>query len=263
MADPPPKTKKRILVIQWRGDYREAYLRFAAGGEENYYAQRITVMEADRDMAQEHDAYAVMCLGGTPRFEELMPNGVTAMSAGSDSDKVNYTAVSELMAAFRPSHLILSTPDYKILSEAVAKGINVLPLFADTLLAATQGLSVPRRLVKKVGHYLRVRRLARILNDRRIRFVGNHNVNACLHLVQNGVIADKVIPWDWPPVVRPDDFPPKQLAADARAWNLTFVGSMVPEKGPGDVIQALAELRRRGRSAHARSLAGAISSRSE
>ncbi len=238
-------TKKRLLIIQWRGDYREAYQRLAEGGGETYYAQRYSV-ESAGDLAQQHDAVGVMCLGGTPRFDETMPNGVRAMSAGSDSRAVDYSAAFELMVAFRPSHLILTTPDHVLLRQALAQGVQVLPVFADIFLPATFGLPMSRRLIKTLKHIVSSRRLARSLNDRRIRFVGNHNINACLNLVKIGVAARKVIPWDWPPIVKPTDYEPKDLKADRDDWSLVFVGAMVQEKGVGEAIHALAELRRRG-----------------
>ena len=79
-----------------------------------------------------------------------------------------------------------------------------------------------------------------------IRWVANHNINACKDLVRIGVSPSKVVPWDWPPIVRPEMYEPKTLPPAGTVCTLAFVGSISPSKGVDDAIEAVALLAARG-----------------
>src|SRR5947207_6372895 len=251
---PSPRTdlgSARVLLVQWSGDYREAYHRIAAGGPETYHAQRESV-EAAGEFAKTFGLYGVLCMTSADAYDEVMPNGVRAVGVALDPRHIDTAAVVRAVEAVRPTHLVVTTPQPDLFAWALGRGIDLLPALADTFHAGTAGLSWPRQLVRAWRPARYCRRLARLLNDPRVRWVGNHNVSASRDLVRIGVDPRKVVPCDFPPQVRPEQHEPKSLDAAKSPWELLYVGSVVPSKGVGDAVLATAELRRRGRNVHLR-----------
>ena len=73
--------KKRLLFIQFAGDYRDAVRRFSQGGDETYYAQKYSVNFV-AELAQKVDEVATLCCLTDQPYNELLENGVRAMGAG-------------------------------------------------------------------------------------------------------------------------------------------------------------------------------------
>jgi glycosyltransferase involved in cell wall biosynthesis len=96
----------------------------------------------------------------------------------------------------------------------------------------------PGGLLNRIRH----QRLARALNRSNVDWIGNHGIAACLSLLDIGVKPDKIIPWDWPPSHRPSDHPPRKLDP-SQPFSLVYVGSVTEEKGVGDLLQALHQLK--------------------
>ena len=221
----------RIIFIQ-HGDYRETFERFDAGGDEVYYAQRYSD-DLIAALTQRAGLVAVVCVSkGT--YDEPLPNGVRAIGfplrAKSRPDNAG---LIRLVESLEPSHLISRTPNVELIRWAVDRGVRTLPMLADSFAANW----------RKWRHY---RQLARCLNHRGVRWVCNHNVNAARGLERIGVNPEKIVPWDWPPVSRPEDHPVKSLDPDATSWKVIYVGAQRQAKGIGDVIQAVAVARQRG-----------------
>jgi len=92
---------------------------------------------------------------------------------------------------------------------------------------------------------IRHRILANELNRPNVEWVGNHQIGACLSLLDIGVNRDKIIPWDWPPSHRPSDHDPR-VAKNSGPLELVYVGSVVEAKGVGDLLEALKKLKQEG-----------------
>lgn len=226
----------RLLIVQV-GNYAEAVHRFAAGGEETYYAQRYSV-EALRDLASGLAATTVLSTATEPH-DEVVSGGVRSigMHLYPPGERPRIGELIDRMTAVAPTHLILASPHRAAIAWALSRGVRLLPWLADSFL--------PRGPRAR----LRTWRLFRLLKDRRIDWIGNHNVNSCLNLVRHGVDPARVVPWDWPPVVTPDRFDPKAGAAGDGPFRLIYVGQVVPSKGVGDCLEAVDLLKRRGREA--------------
>ena len=219
---------KRVAFVQF-GDYREAVLRFASGGEETYYAQRYSV-ETVSAMAKGVDRVTVICVGAE-EYNEPLPNGVHGVGLASVPHEPGGEA--ELLRAVEhtnPTDVIVSSPFEGVIRWAISKaGGRVFPLLADSFLPSL------RRVI-------RYKRLARLLNDERIAIVGNHNMNASASLVRIGVRAEKVLPWDWPLSHRPDDVAVKTCPPNDATKRVIYVGALSEKKGVGDVISAVGRL---------------------
>ncbi len=224
------KSQTRIVFVQY-GDYADALERFAAGGRENYYGQRYTVDHVGI-LVERHDAVAVVHFSGDAP-SRLLTNGVQAMGvdlypAGRsprDADLIG------AVTSFRPTHLVVAAPIPRLILWGIGQGLQVLPLFADSFRAA--------------GWRQRLRnwRLQRLLNDRRIRWVANHNIAASLDLERIGVRADKILPFDWPALISPAQYEAKMAPQGAR-FRLVYVGQLTFAKGVGDLLQGFAALPR-------------------
>ena len=87
-------------------------------------------------------------------------------------------------------------------------------------------------------------RLVRVLNRPEIKVIGNHQVPASRDLVRIGVDPAKVVPWDWPSNEQPSDNLAKSGMRSTGLLSVMYAGSVSEAKGVGDLIEAVAHLRR-------------------
>jgi glycosyltransferase involved in cell wall biosynthesis len=226
----------KLLMVQHGGDYREAVQRFAAGGRENYYAQRYTV-ETLAEIGREIGEAGILCYLTKQPYNEVLENGVRAIGAGYQNHKeVDYAKIFKLIEDYNPTHIVFLFPDRPLLKWAIKQNRRVLALLAD---------SSPRKgLKEQFKEFL----LANLLNHPRIEWVANHGVTACAWLQAIGVKPNKIVPWDYAYSTTPDDFPIKSLRRTDEPWNLTYVGTMSEIRGVGDLLKAAAQLKAQGLS---------------
>jgi glycosyltransferase involved in cell wall biosynthesis len=234
--------ESRLLIVQWSGDYREAYQRLSSGGEETYYAQRHTVDLMGELASRRAGAVGVLCCICDEPHDEVMGNGVRSMGAGLTPDAMAPAVVLRLVERFGPTHLIVTTPNPALLRWPLDRGVRLLPLLADTFQLSLAGRSWPRRQMRLLRHEWFKRRLAALLNDRRVPWAANHNLNASRQLATLGVDPRKIVPYDWPPRIRPEMFESRSAPLAGRPWRLLFVGAVTEEKGVGDLFEAVARL---------------------
>jgi glycosyltransferase involved in cell wall biosynthesis len=215
----------RLVILQY-GNYAEAEHLFASGGRETYYGQRYSVGFV-AELAARIDTLTVLHLSRNDAEEEL-PSGVRSL--GLDlyprGRRARHLELLRTLERLRPDHLILGAPLPLVVAWALMRGVRILPLFADSFLA--QGIKARFKFAA----------LARLLNNKRVDWVSNHNLAASLDLVRIGVAADKVLPFDWPHPVSPADRSPKELPTEGE-FRLIYVGQVTEEKGVGDLIEAV------------------------
>jgi glycosyltransferase involved in cell wall biosynthesis len=219
----------RLLFVQF-GDYLEAAQRFAEGGKETYAAQRYTV-EFVAELAKRLERVAVLTFSKDYPPQQL-PSGVhcAGVQLYRDGQRNQHLELIRAAARENPTHIVVVGPLIPLLYWAGLTRKRVLPLFADSFHAA--GL---RERVK-------ARVLAWGLNRKGIEWVSNHNLAASLDLYRIGVDPHKIVPFDWPAEVVPQDFSPKP-APSGKPFRLIYVGSMIETKGVGDAIRAVSVLR--------------------
>ena len=220
----------RLVFVQY-GGYAEAARRLAGGGAETFYAQRYAV-DFVADLARRVDDVVVLHLGHDDA-EVRLPSGVRSL--GLDlyprGRRGRHLDVVRMLQRLQPTHLVLASPLPIVLGWALARGIRTLPLFADSF------------RVPGVKARLKFELLARLLNNRRVDWVSNHNVAASLDLVRIGVSPSKVLPFDWPAFLSPSERPAKELAR-GEELKLVYVGQISESKGVGDLIAAVASATR-------------------
>ncbi len=232
---------KRVAIIQYAGDYREALQRLSNGGSETYFAQRYSISSVAALREEVEELAVIICRTETP-YDEVLANGVRAIGLGFHDD-INTTALLRHVEDFRPTELIICTPMRTLFSWAKKQRIRTLGLLADSFSSVN------------LRHRIRNFQMSRVLNDRSVQWVANHNINSSRSLQEIGVAADKIIPWDWIPRATPYDFESKDAPDQSERFTLLFAGALVEDKGVGDLLCAVAELRHRGKLVQAR-LAG-------
>jgi len=220
----------RLTIVQYAGDYREAWERFDRGGKATYQAQRYSVDFVGR-LAERLEQVAVICAVTDQPYDVVLPNKVRAIGGGLKQG-FQSREIFHLLAGTAPNRLVLTTPMVPLLKWARSHRIRTITAFAD---------SFRRRPRTWITH----RRLASELNDANVEWVGNHQIAACLSLTDIGVRTEKIIPWDWPPSHRPDDHEPRELP-EGRPLKLVYVGSVEQAKGVGDLLRALGQLKMDG-----------------
>jgi glycosyltransferase involved in cell wall biosynthesis len=226
----------RLLIVQYAGDYREAFHNLAEGRGETYYAQQYSV-DAVSKAGSHVDEVSTLCLLSEQRYNEVLPNGVRAIGAGF-SHKINVKTILEVVKDRQPTHLVLRTPNRALLQWAIQNKVQTMATLADSF--NNPGIC------ERARNYL----LANLLNHPQVSWIGNHGVTASQSLQAIGVNPDKIIPWDWPHSVTPDLFEAKTLRQIPARWNLLYAGSVSEAKGVGDVLGAIAALKARNIPVH-------------
>ncbi|MGE0409811.1 MAG: glycosyltransferase [Amphiplicatus sp.] len=224
----------RLAFIQF-GDFRDAFERFRQGGGETYYAQRYSVDFVER-LAERCDFLGVCAMLGETAYEATVTERLhSACIPRLLGGRLDDAAIVALLNRWRPTHIILQTPSRGVLAWALRRKIAVLPLLADSW--RTTGVKA------RLDGF----RHARLFNDPRIAVVANHNAPASLSLKRIGVRPEKIVPWDWPHALVPEDHPVKSPPLEsAQAPLLLFVGQLTEAKGAGECIGAAAILKERG-----------------
>jgi len=226
---------RRLLIVLYGGDYREAYRRMVAGEGETYHGHRYAI-ESIAKMAESLEDAAVLCCRSAEAYDERLDIGFRVIGTGFIPED-NMPKLLQIIEAFRPTHLVVRSPMLPVLKWAIRHRVETITLLADSFLG------------RGVRPWLRHRRLARALNHSQITWVGNHGRNACRSLQAIGVKPEKIIPWDWPYTLSPGDFPAKQ-GPQGREGQLLYVGTVSQAKGVGDLIEAVALLRQQAIPIH-------------
>ncbi|MEG4272261.1 MULTISPECIES: glycosyltransferase [unclassified Microcoleus] len=221
----------RLVIVQYAGDYAEAFDRLAKGGSETYYAQKYSV-DAVTEMAKRAESVTVICCM-TPEFNDrVLENGVRAIGCGFNY-KIDTQKLIELIAQQKPTHLVMRTTFPEIFRWIIKNKIKTIAVFAESIATKTWR--------NKYRNYF----LSQLLNNEQIEWVGTYGITSSLLFQQIGVKADKIIPWDFLLETNPGSLSPKKIPADIKKLQLFYAGSLVQSKGVGDILRAVATLRER------------------
>ena len=226
---------RRLLVVQYAGDYAEAWHRLQQGGEETYFAQAYSV-DAVAARATRGAEVAVLVAITERAYRETLSARLTAVGLGPAKPGTE-DAIIDFARNFRPTHVLLRVPFRRVLRWACDSDVRILLTLADSFNGG-------------IRNWLQSRRLARLMNHARVDWVSNHGIASSAALVKMGVDAAKVIPWDWPHVNSPEQWQARTLNTGRRVFKALYVGARVELKGVGDAIRAVALLAGRGMEVH-------------
>lgn len=226
----------RLVIVQYGGDYREAYERLAKGGIETYYAQKYSV-DAVTEMRKRVESLAVICYMTPEPYNEVLENGVRAIGGGFNQ-QLNVKELIQLIAQQNPTHLVMRTPVREVFNWAIKNKVRTIAAFAESVSANTWK--------DKIRNYL----LARLLNNKQIEWVGTYGLTSSLLFQRIGVEPNKIIPWDFLIENDPGSLPAKEPPASVNSLKLFYAGLLIQSKGVGDILEAVAKLKDQNISVH-------------
>ena len=226
----------RLVIVEYAGNYAEAFERLAKGGSETYYAQKYCV-DAVTEIAKRAESVTVMCCKSREFNEQVLENRVRAIACGF-IHKINSQKLIELIAKQNPTHLIMRTMLPEVFKWAIKNKIRTLAVFAESITTTTWR--------QKFRNYF----LANLFNNKQIEWVGAYGITSSLLFKEIGVKPDKIIPWDFLIESNPGSLSPKEIPAGVKTWKLFYAGLLIPSKGVDDILEAVAKLRERNISVH-------------
>lgn len=218
-------SKTRLVMLNYAGDYREAYQRLSSGGKETYYAQRYSI-DTLAGMTDQYDEVIVIVCLTSERYDEILSNGVRAIGLGQNTTRFARTAISAVRAV-APSHLIISFLMPSIIFWAIWQDLRISVMFSNSFLA-------PKRFRTHVKAWL----VTMLLNHKKVQWIGIYGINAAKSFRKIGVNPAKIVPWDYLHESDPRIFPPVTLSGRSPR-RLIFIGRMVRDKGLPDLLRAV------------------------
>ncbi|MBD1916101.1 MULTISPECIES: glycosyltransferase family 4 protein [Cyanophyceae] len=226
-------TQVRLVILQYAGDFREAYHLLTQSGKQEYFSHRYTI-ESSIGIGSQIDEVIHVCCQTSSEYSELLAPGLRAVGGNLDPYK-EPKRLLDLLQRQKPTHLVVHFPLAAAFKWAKQNNVRVMGLFADSFQGS--GLSTK----------LRNFRLSTTLNNEAVDLVANHGLSACHSLKHIGVKPSKIIPWDFPYEITPKDFAPKKLGKSTiDNKNIVYVGRIAQVKGVSDALNALVELKQSG-----------------
>lgn len=226
----------RLLIIQYGGEYREAYYRLANGGEEIYGFQKYSV-DYVANLTEKLEEVTIISICSNANYDEFLKPKLRAIGLGlkQDYDKNKIRKYTEkYIKELKPDRMILRFPSQEILSLAIKYKIPTLASFADYIANKT--------IKQKIRNFF----LANLLNNPNIQWISNHGVYASETLKNIGVKPEKIIPRDWPSFTTPKEFSPKDKSFNNELITVFYCGTISENKGVKEIINAISLLNKEG-----------------
>lgn len=233
----------RIACVQ-HGDYLGAIRSLREAPGEPYFGMRASVAATEELLAHATESLIVSldAPGGRTRHGTTEVVGAPALQLpGLLQQEMLAQFVVQQLRRFRPTHVLLRAHAQIGLRTARWCARHDVP----TLAVLGAAVWDDRRL----GRFIN-RRYMDALNHRCVARVYDWKPPACASMVEYGLDASKVFPYESGGARQPKDYPVKQRAEGERC-RLVFAARMIADKGPEDVIDAVALLRARGIPAEA------------
>jgi glycosyltransferase involved in cell wall biosynthesis len=224
-----------IAVVQYAGDYREAFERLAAGGEENYHAQRYSV-EFVAGLRRPGRDVATVCWLSDVAYDVALGPGLRAVGVGGSRSARSRRPLVRAVRRLRPTHVVVRTLVPELLEWVVSSRVRAIATVAEALPTDRE-------------------RCVALLNSPVFEQVGCYSPALVARFAEAGVDPTKLVAWGWPAAGDPDELPAKVSPGSGPA-ELLYVGALREEKGVCDLLAAVARLRAGGLEVRL-SLAGA------
>ncbi|WP_373486780.1 glycosyltransferase family 4 protein [Blastomonas sp.] len=226
---------RSVAIFFYAGDFSDVLRRHSEGAQQ-IYATHDEVARLILDLRVKNVDVTIYSYVTDAAKDEWPMEGVRVVSLGASG--ANRGVLKAAVESASADTIIAHFSYPELLIAAIKSGKRVFAGLAN---------SYNERGLKQ---YLRRKRIAHILNNKRIRMVSNHCVPATRHLAEIGVARDKLIAWDVPHRYQPTDYAPKVLTP--KDWfQIAYAGSIAERKGVGDLIRAIAYLKDDGLSVRA------------
>lgn len=221
---------RSVAIFFYAGDFVDV-LRRHASGEQQIYATHGEVAELILGLRAAGVHVTIYSYVTETANDETPIEGVRVVSLGATG--IERGLLSGAVQSVEADTIIAHFAYPELLTAAIKSRKRVFAGLAN---------SYNERGLKQ---FLRRKRIAWLLNNKRIRVVTNHCVPSTLHLAEIGVSREKLVPWDVPHRFNPADQPPKELK-ERSSFKIAYAGSIAELKGVGDLIRAMAILKDEG-----------------
>lgn len=196
-------------------------------------------MDYVSSLRERAESVTVVCSSATYELVHL-DNGVNAVGieyfSGREGKYRHPERFIPALARLEPTHIVLRQPFPEVFDWCTSNQVACLPLWADSYGFRFREFRFRRQL----------RRSLRLSN---VKWVSNHQIDACRTLTTLGLSEDSLVPWDWPqPIHDAVEFVPKSGLAKKGELSICYAGRIEEHKGVGDLIRAARLLKRRGHS---------------
>ena len=214
-----------VSLYLYAGDFVDALQRYEDKSDQVYQShdEAARLIHDFVDLGYELSIYSFV----TPTAGEARPlDGVRIVSLGA----ADWSASGLLRTAIesdRSDAILVHFANHELL-RALEKG-NARAM---VMMANSYNRTGVRALWQR-------RQIVKLLNSDRFEWVSNHCNPSTQQLADMGVRKDKLVAWDVPHPFSPGEFPAKSLRTSDSA-EIVYVGSIVEDKGVGDLIRAIA-----------------------
>jgi glycosyltransferase involved in cell wall biosynthesis len=222
--------KERVNFYFFAGDFADAIRRYREG-QEQVYATHNEVARLLLDLAKAGFDVNVFSFITSVKDTITPAEGLVIKQLGAR--KYNDPHAVQAFREHPADISVLHMPDPKLLQLGTESSGRGFPIFANSYNRIGLRPTIERR------------RVAKILNHPKYRFVSNHCPPATEHLADLGVDRCKLIAWNVPISSSPLMHATKTLKSGGRI-SLGFAGSISEDKGVGDLIKAVSILSRQG-----------------
>lgn len=228
MSDGP--VGRSVAIFFYAGDFTDVLRRYASG-EQQIYATHGEVALLIHDLRAAGVSVTIYSYLTPQPKDEIPIDGVRVVSLGATGDSPGVLAAA--VKAVDADTIIAHFAYPELVIAAIGSGKRVFVGMAN---------SYNERGIKQS---LRRWRIARLLNNNRIRMITNHCMPSTEHLAHIGVARHKLVPWDVPHRFQPADYQAKTFTPKD-CYQVAYAGSIAELKGVGDLIRAMAMLDRQG-----------------
>jgi glycosyltransferase involved in cell wall biosynthesis len=221
----------KILYIQYAGDFSVDYQRVIVEGKnEQYYGQKYC-LDYYEEQSKNHEIFILVLFANK---NKIKLNKIQYIGMGFSNSKIKHESLFDLIEVISPEKVILRYPDFKLLKYFRKNKIETLPILADSFEKSKKGLRRIKQLIERF-HFKKE------FSNPHIRFIANHQINACSSIEKLGVSKDKIIPYDWEHKYNPADWDKNIFLDSQNIQNikLFFVGTLIKTKGIYDILGAI------------------------
>jgi hypothetical protein len=223
--------KRRLVILQYGGDFREALERLRAGGPETYFAQQYSVNTVLDEATRATEVVVITCLTDAA-YDCVIEGGIRTIGLGQQQG-FSQSQVVKRLDELRPSHIVFRALTVKAIRWAVRQHIPCICIFAESISSSS------------IRNRLRSALTARTLNSATVKWVGAYGISSAQGYALAGVRPKKIVPWDFFDDTARSRFSVK-IAPASSAKRVLYVGTLSVEKGVGDLIEAIGILRQGG-----------------
>lgn len=216
-----------VSLYFYAGDFADAVKRFNAKEQQIYqtHDEVVRLLHDLRTSGVTVDVYSCV----TPTVKETSPiEGVRVFSLGAKSYADGHL-LKAAVAQDRSNAIVAHFADLQMLDAVARNPARSMAIFANSYNKVS-----PRELYRQW-------KVVSILNKPKFELVSNHCLPSTNQLARMGVKKSKLIAWDVARSFSPADNQPKQAAAGTPA-KVFYAGSIMEDKGVGDLIRAIAML---------------------